>query len=95
MELRSLPNWQRQLRQLARCYRGNMKYIFTGLSLKGLAITIDLEKLKTSQDRELANDFLEVVSEKGELEIGDLKFKFISVADEKPATTDGQKRRKF
>ena len=72
-----------------------MKYIFTGLSLKGLAITIDLEKLKTSQDKELANDFLEVVSEKGELEIGDLKFKFINVLDEKSATTDGQKRRKF
>lgn len=71
-----------------------MKYIFTGLSLKGLAITVDLEKLKTSQDQELANDFLEVISEKGELQIGDLKFKFITVADEKPAT-DGERRRKF
>lgn len=72
-----------------------MKYIFTGLSLKGLAITVDLEKLKTSQDQQLASDFLEVIEEKSELEIGDLKFKFISVADEKSTTGNGEKRRKF
>ena len=71
-----------------------MKLIFTGLSLKGLNLTIDTEKLLASQDQGLANDFLEVVSEKGELEIGSLKFKFITVADEKPAT-EGDKRRKF
>ena len=72
-----------------------MKYLFAGLSLKGLTLNIDLEKLATSQDRELANDFLEVVSEKGELEIGDLKFKFINVLDEKSATSSEGKRRKF
>ena len=71
-----------------------MKYIYTGLSLKGLNLTIDLEKLKDSQDKELCNDFLEVVEERGELEIGSLKFKYITtVADEKPATEG--KRRKF
>ena len=72
-----------------------MRYLFTGLSLKGLTINIDLEKLATSQDKELANDFLEVVSEKNELQIGDLKFKFINVLDEKKPATDGEKRRKF
>ena len=71
-----------------------MKLIFAGLSLKGLNLTIDTEKLKSSQDKELSNDFLEVVAEKGELEIGSLKFKYITtVADEKPATDE--KRRKF
>ena len=70
-----------------------MKLLFAGLSIKGLVLTIDTEKLATSQDRELAGDFLEVINEKNELEIGSLKFKFISVADEKPAT--GEKRRKF
>lgn len=72
-----------------------MKYIYTGLSLKGLAITIDLEKLATSQDKQLANDFQEVISEKGELEIGDLKFKYISTVDEKSTTSSEGKRRKF
>ena len=72
-----------------------MKFIFAGLSLKGLNLTVDIEKLKSSQDKELANDFLEVVAEKNELEIGSLKFKFISVADEKSATESGEKRRKF
>ena len=72
-----------------------MKYIFAGLSIKGLTLNIDIEKLKTSQDKELSNDFLEVVEEKGELQIGDLKFKFITVADEKPATSSEGKRRKF
>ena len=71
-----------------------MKYIYTGLSLKGLNLTIDLEKLATSQDKELANDFLEVISEKSELEIGDLKFKYISTVDE-TSTGNGAKRRKF
>ena len=67
--------------------------IFTGLSLKGLNLTIDTEKLATSQDKELANDFCEVVSEKGELEVGSLKFKYITTVDEK--STVGEKRRKF
>ena len=71
-----------------------MKLLFAGLSLKGIILNIDTEKLKASQDTELANDFLEVVEEKGELEIGSLKFKFISVVDEK-STADGEKRRKF
>ena len=71
-----------------------MKYIYAGLSLKGITVSIDTEKLKTSQDKELSNDFLEVVEEKGELQIGDLKFKFISVVDEK-STDNGTKRRKF
>ena len=70
-----------------------MKHLFTGLSLKGLTISIDLEKLATSQDKELARDFLEVVAEKNLLDIGDLKFKFISTVDEK--TTAEGKRRKF
>ena len=72
-----------------------MKYIFTGLSIKGLNLTVDTEKLKASQDKELANDFLEVVSEKGELEIGDLKFKYITTVDEKSTTSSEGKRRKF
>jgi hypothetical protein len=73
-----------------------MKYIFTGLSLKGLNLTIDLEKLKSSQDKELSNDFLEVVEEKEELEIGSLKFKFIAILDEnKSNEAAGEKRRKF
>ena len=71
-----------------------MKYIFTGLSLKGLNLSVDLEKLKSSQDKNLANDFLEVISEKAELEIGDLKFKFITAVDE-TSTDSGAKRRKF
>ena len=71
-----------------------MKYIFTGLSLKGLSITVDIEKLKASQDKGLADDFLEVISEKNELEIGDLKFKFITAVDEM-STDSGAKRRKF
>ena len=71
-----------------------MKYLFTGLSLKGLTITVDIEKLKASQDKNLANDFLEVISEKAELEIGDLKFKFITAVDEM-STDSGAKRRKF
>lgn len=71
-----------------------MKYLFTGLSLKGLTISVDIEKLKASQDQSLANDFLEVISEKGELEIGDLKFKFITAVDE-TSTDSGAKRRKF
>ena len=71
-----------------------MKLIFTGLSLKGLNLTIDTEKLKTSQDNGLANDFLEVVEEKGELQIGDLKFKFITAVDE-ISTANSEKRRKF
>ena len=71
-----------------------MKLIFTGLSLKGLNLNIDLEKLKTSQDTSLASDFLEVVSEKGELQIGDLKFKFITSVDETSTVAEG-KRRKF
>ena len=72
-----------------------MKYIFAGLSLKGLNLNIDTEKLKTSQDKSLSNDFLEVVEEKGELEIGSLKFKYIATVDE--MSTDGcaQKRKKF
>jgi hypothetical protein len=73
-----------------------MKYIFTGLSLKGLNLTIDLEKLKSSQDKELSNDFLEVGEEKEELEIGSLKFKFIAILDEnKSNEAAGEKRRKF
>ena len=71
-----------------------MKLLFAGLSLKGIILNIDTEKLKASQDRELSNDFLEVVEERNELEIGSLKFKFISVVDEK-STADGEKRRKF
>ena len=71
-----------------------MKMIFTGLSLKGLNLTIDTEKLATSQDKELANDFYEVVSEKSELEIGSLKFKYISSTDEMSAEGT-EKRRKF
>ena len=70
-----------------------MKLIYTGLSLKGLNLTVDLEKLKTSQDQQLSSDFLEVVEEKSELEIGSLKFKYISTVDEK--STEGEKRRKF
>ena len=71
-----------------------MKYIYAGLSLKGLNLTIDTEKLATSQDKELANDFQEVISEKGELEVGSLKFKFITAVDE-VSTDSGAKRRKF
>ena len=70
-----------------------MKLIFTGLSLKGLNLTVDLEKLESSQDKSLASDFLEVVCERGELQIGDLKFKFISVVDEK-STAKGKKKKK-
>lgn len=72
-----------------------MKYIYAGLSLKGLSISIDIEKLKASQDKELANDFLEVISEKNELEIGSLKFKFITAVDEMSTDSGAQKRRKF
>ena len=71
-----------------------MKLIFTGLSLKGLNLTVDTEKLATSQDKELASDFLEVVAEKGELEVGSLKFKYIATVDE-TSTNSGEKRRKF
>ena len=71
-----------------------MKYLFTGLSLKGLNLSIDLEKLKSSQDTGLASDFLEVIEEKGELEIGSLKFKFITSVDEQKST-ETEKRRKF
>ena len=71
-----------------------MKYIFTGLSLKGLNLNIDTEKLKASQDKELANDFLEVINEKNELQIGDLKFKYIATVDEM-STEGSEKRRKF
>ena len=71
-----------------------MKYIYTGLSHKGLNITIDLEKLATSQDKQLSDDFLEVINEKGELEIGSLKFKYITAVDEM-STDSGAKRRKF
>ena len=71
-----------------------MKLLFAGLSLKGIILNIDTEKLKASQDRELADDFLEVIEERNELEIGSLKFKFISVVDEK-STESGEKRRKF
>ena len=71
-----------------------MKHLFAGLSLKGLTLTIDTEKLKASQDRELAGDFLEVIEEKNELQIGDLKFKFITSVD--VISTEGnEKRRKF
>lgn len=71
-----------------------MKYIFAGLSIKGLVLTVDLEKLKTSQDKSLANDFLEVISERNELEIGSLKFKYISSTDD--MSVEGtEKRRKF
>lgn len=72
-----------------------MKYLFAGLSIKGLILTVDLEKLKTSQDKNLADDFLEVISEKSELQIGDLKFKFLSAVDEKSTVEHGEKRRKF
>ena len=72
-----------------------MKYLFAGLSLKGLTISIDLEKLKASQDQQLSSDFLEVIEEKNEIQIGDLKFKFINVLDEKKPVTNGEKRRKF
>ena len=68
--------------------------IFAGLSLKGIILNIDTEKLKASQDKELSNDFLEVVEERNELEIGSLKFKYISTVDEK-STGSGEKRRKF
>ena len=71
-----------------------MKYIFAGLSIKGLVLNVDLEKLKTSQDKSLANDFLEVVSEKNELEIGSLKFKYIS-STEDMSVEGSEKRRKF
>lgn len=71
-----------------------MKLIFAGLSIKGLVLTVDLEKLKTSQDKSLANDFLEVISERNELEIGSLKFKYISSTDD--MSVEGtEKRRKF
>ena len=71
-----------------------MKYIFAGLSIKGLVLTVDLEKLKTSQDKSLANDFMEVITQKGELEIGSLKFKYISSTDD--MSVEGtEKRRKF
>ena len=71
-----------------------MKYIFAGLSIKGLVLTVDLEKLKTSQDKSLSNDFLEVISERNELEIGSLKFKYISSTDD--MSVEGtEKRRKF
>ena len=72
-----------------------MKLIFTGLSLKGLNLTVDTEKLKASQDKELSNDFLEVVEEKNELEIGNLKFKYIASVDEMSTEGCAQKRRKF
>lgn len=72
-----------------------MKYIFAGLSLKGLNLNVDLEKLKASQDKQLSSDFLEVVEEKGELEIGDLKFKYIASVDEMSTEGGAQKRRKF
>ena len=72
-----------------------MKYLFTGLSLKGLTITIDTEKLKASQDRELVGDFLEVIEERNELQVGDLKFKYINVLDEMSTDGSAQKRRKF
>ena len=71
-----------------------MKYLYTGLSLKGLSLNIDIEKLKASQDKELSNDFLEVISERNELEIGSLKFKYISSTDD--MSVEGtEKRRKF
>ena len=71
-----------------------MKYIFAGLSIKGLVLTVDLEKLKTSQDKSLSSDFLEVISERNELEIGSLKFKYISSTDD--MSVEGtEKRRKF
>ena len=72
-----------------------MKYLFAGLSLKGLTLNIDLEKLKASQDQQLSSDFLEVISERNELEIGNLKFKFIAIADETTEGNNVQKRRKF
>ena len=72
-----------------------MKYLFAGLSLKGLNLTIDTEKLATSQDKNLADDFLEVINEKNELEVGSIKFKFITVVDEKSTAEHGEKRRKF
>ena len=71
-----------------------MKYIYAGLSLKGLTLTVDTEKLKASQDKSLSNDFCEVIEEKDEITIGDLKFKYISTVDEK-STTGTEKRRKF
>ena len=71
-----------------------MKYIFAGLSIKGLVLTVDLEKLKTSQDKSLSSDLLEVISERNELEIGSLKFKYISSTDD--MSVEGtEKRRKF
>ena len=71
-----------------------MKLIFAGLSIKGLVLSIDLEKLQASQDKSLANDFLEVISERNELEIGSLKFKYISSTDD--MSVEGtEKRRKF
>ena len=72
-----------------------MKMIFTGLSLKGLNLTIDTEKLKTSQDQQLSNDFLEVITERKELEIGTLKFKYITSVDEMSTEGGAEKRRKF
>ena len=72
-----------------------MKYIFACLSIKGITLSVDTEKLKASQDKTLANDFLEVIEERTELEVGDLKFKFISVVDEKSTAENGEKRRKF
>lgn len=72
-----------------------MKHLFAGLSLKGLTLSIDTEKLKASQDKQLASDFLEVAEEKGELQIGDLKFKYITSVDEMSTEGGAQKRRKF
>ena len=72
-----------------------MKYIFACLSIKGTTLSVDTEKLKASQDASLANDFLEVIEERNEITIGDLKFKFISVVDEKSTVENGEKRRKF
>ena len=72
-----------------------MKYIFAGLSLKGLNLNIDIEKLKSSQDKELCNDFLDVIEEKGELEIGNFKFKYIASVDEMSTEGCAQKRRNF
>ena len=72
-----------------------MKYIYACLSVKGLTLSIDTEKLKASQDKELSNDLQEVISEKNELEIGSLKFKYISAVDEMSTDGNGAKRRKF
>ena len=71
-----------------------MKYIFACLSIKGTTLSVDTEKLKASQDASLANDFLEVIEERNEITIGDLKFKFITAVDEM-STDSGAKRRKF